>query len=612
MICSWCEIDLPEYMMDDHHHCPSCMSQFAVALERARKREPYDVPGFIKDKIAKILHEESASKADQRAEALSEAFVEKQHIDERAERVRSAEPAFEENHQEVKLASEKEAQAGKEARELAKKELAKRILASKHLLPFVRYNMPTYKAGWVHKDICRRLERFSEQVARGESPRLMLAMPPRHGKSELASKNFPGWHLGKYPTHDIITASYSAALATDFSKKVRSLVKSPEYHAIFPGKGIDPDNQNAEGWSTKQGGMYVPAGVGGPITGRGAHILIIDDPVKNREEAESDTQRQAIKDWYTSTAYTRLAPGGGILIIQTRWHEDDLSGWLLNEEENGLGDEWEVIKYPAIATEDEQYRKVGEPLHTERYPLRALARIKRAVGRRDWQALYQQDPIGEEGDFFNAADFRFHLPNELPPLEDMTVYAAWDLAIGTREHNDFTVGVVFGIDRSMNLWMLDLYRGKWSSLEIIDQLFNCYDKWKPSITGIERTHVEQALGPLITEQKRQRRKFGMRIEPLKPGRRDKSARAQPIRGLVEMHRVYFPKLAPWTDDFVVELLKFPNGKHDDQVDAFAWLGQMVEMFNPRPLPKPKPKKSWRDQLDKFVSSGNAASSHMAS
>lgn len=611
VLCSWCRLDLPDYMMreqDDLLLCPKCNSNFELLLSKARKKEPYDAPDVIATTIARIAGEESAKAKEQRAQALARAAEAKREAEERAERIKAEQEAFERQHQEAIKQQEKE----RTARELARKELARRALASKHLLPFVKYHMPTYQAGWVHKDICRRLERFSEQVARGESPRLMLAMPPRHGKSQLASQSFPGWHLGRYPTHDIITASYSAALATDFSKKVRALVKSPGYQAIFPGSQIDPDNQNAEGWSMNKGGMYVPAGVGGPMTGRGAHILIIDDPVKNREEAESDTQRQSIKDWYTSTAYTRLAPGGGVLVIQTRWHEDDLSGWLLSEMEDGNGDDWEVIKYPAIAIEDELYRSMGDALHPDRYPLSALQRIKNAVGRRDWQALYQQDPIGEEGDFFQGRDFQYYRPDDLPALGDMTVYAAWDLAIGTKEHNDFTVGVVFGIDRALNLWMLDLYRGRWGSLEIVDKLFECYDKWEPAITGIERTHVEQAIGPLISEQKRRRNKYGMRIEPLKPGRRDKVARAQPIRGLIELRRVYFPALAPWKDDFVSELLKFPNGKHDDCVDGIAWIGQMVEMFNPRPMPRSKPKKSWRDNLKKFVTSGPGTTSHMAS
>jgi len=285
--CNWCQIELPGYMMDQHGYCPGCHATFEQALAKARKREPYDVPQHARDRIEEVLLPERQKAAEEREQALTQALEQRREAEERAQRVKAAEAELKARHEEEIKRKEAADEERRTAKELARKELARRALASKHLLPFVKYMMPGYDAGWVHKDICRRLERFSEQVARGESPRLMLAMPPRHGKSLIASQMFPAWHLARYPKDDVITVSYSAALATDFSKKVRALVKSPEYSAIFPKAGIDPDNQNAEGWSTNKGGMYVPAGVGGPITGRGAHIMIIDDPVKNAEEAES-------------------------------------------------------------------------------------------------------------------------------------------------------------------------------------------------------------------------------------------------------------------------------------------------------------------------------------
>ena len=192
----------------------------------------------------------------------------------------------------------------------AEQELAKRILARKHLLPFVERFNPDYLPGWVHKDICQRLEKFSEQVANQESPRLMLFMPPRHGKSTLASVAFPAWHLGRHPDHEFISCSYSGSLAMSFSRKVRQLLREPVYKNVFEKSRLDKDSQSVESWQTTQGGGYVAAGVGGGITGKGANILVIDDPVKNREDAESENNREATWDWYTSTAYTRLSPGG--------------------------------------------------------------------------------------------------------------------------------------------------------------------------------------------------------------------------------------------------------------------------------------------------------------
>lgn len=612
--------------------CPTCAQFLRAAVEKRARREKVDVPPLLEDIVAtyaqKVRDQGQEAKAAAAEKAAEYREWRDQREKQRIETISAARPAFEEQYEELvahydtepdppepepkpKAKPEPKPKAKPKVRGQVKQELARRVLCRRHLLPFVRRNVPGYEAGWVHKDLCRRLERFSQQVTARQSPRLMLFLPPRSGKSEVASKNFPAWHLGNNPSHDIIASSYSASLANDFSKRTRALVRDQDYADIFPGVTIDSENQNAEGWSTNKGGYYVPAGVEGPITGKGAHCLILDDLVKNREEAESKTRREAVFDWYTSTAYTRLAPGGGILLIITRWHTDDIAGRLLQEAEEG-GEQWEVVSYPAIAVEDEEFRDKGEPLHPERYDLEALDRIKKAIGRRDWQALYQQDPVGEEGDYFTASDLRYYRPSDRPPLEDLTVYSAWDLAIGKQAHNDHTVGVVFGVDRSKNLWMLDEYRGKWGSLEIVDKLFEMYEKWEPSVTGIERTHVEQSIGPFLTEQKRQRGLFAFRIEPMKHGNRDKVARASAFRGLVEMNRVYLPSLSPWTDDYVVELLKFPNGKEDDRVDASAYLGQMISMFHTRPVPPKKRRPSWRDQLDKYVNAEGAGASHMSS
>src|SRR5690606_32030379 len=319
----------------------------------------------------------------------------------------------------AKIEAQKQAQAQAESEinavEAARQELARRELAKNHLLPFILRFNATYQPGWVHKDICDKLEWFSAAVAAGESPRLMIFMPPRHGKSEIGSRNFPAWHLGRYPHHEFIGCSYGSDLANGFSRKVRDLVKDTAYSAVFDQCAINKDSQSVEAWLTTKGGGYAAAGVGGPITGRGAHVLLIDDPIKNREDAESAQKREAVWDWYTSTAYTRLAPGGGVLLILTRWHDDDLAGRLLKKMAEGEGDQWVVVEYPAQAVHDELFRKAGEPLHPARYDHDALERIKRAVGPRDWQALYQQNPTPEDGDYFNKDMFQWYGPQDIPP-----------------------------------------------------------------------------------------------------------------------------------------------------------------------------------------------------
>ncbi len=477
-------------------------------------------------------------------------------------------------------------------KEHAQKELASRILSRKRLLPFVEKFTPDYNAGWVHKDVCKRLEQFSRDVVDQKSPRLMLFMPPRHGKSTLASVSFPAWHLGRNPEHEFISCSYSGSLAMGFSRKVRQVLREPTYKAVFKTR-LDPDSQSAEAWLTTDGGGFVAAGVGGGITGKGAHILVIDDPVKNREDAESQNNRDANWDWYTSTAYTRLAPGGGVLVILTRWHDDDLAGRLLKSGLQG-GDEWEVVRYPAIAEEDEEFRKAGEALHPERYSVEALRRIEKAVGPRDWSALYQQNPVADDGQYFTRSMVNYYDPEDIDE-DAMRYYCAWDLAIGKNDRNDYSVGIVVGINDRDDMFVTDVVRGRFDGFEIVERILDLYEQWKPSIIGIEKGHIEMALGPFLEKRVRERGLFEAYFKDLKTGRRDKEARARAIQGRMQQGKVYFPRDASFSGPLIAELLRFPNGTHDDQVDALSWIGLMMTEFSTYQAPVVHVQ-SWRDKL----------------
>ena len=235
------------------------------------------------------------------------------------------------------------------------KELAMRALCRRRFLPFVQRYRPKYMAGWVHEDICRRLERFIRDVEQGKSPRLLLMMPPRSGKSELGSRHFPPWVLGQHPDWEIIAASHTSSLTLSFSRYIRDLTRDPSFQALFPDMRLDPTSQSVENWNTLSGGGYMAAGVGTGITGRGAHILLLDDLVKDIEAADSPTIRENTWEWYGSTAYTRLAPGGGVLGIMTWWNEDDWAGKIQQVMASGEGDTFEVIKYPAINDEGDEY-----------------------------------------------------------------------------------------------------------------------------------------------------------------------------------------------------------------------------------------------------------------
>ena len=492
------------------------------------------------------------------------------------------------------------------AEEAVQRELAMRELARRQLLRFILRNNSRYKAGWVHADICARLERFREQVIAGEGPRLMLFMPPRHGKSMICSQEFPAWFLGHHPDREIISSSYSEPLTLDFSHKVQERVASNDFQVLFDSCKLKKGRESLQVWRTTKGGGYVAAGVGGPLTGRGADILIIDDPFKNRQDADSQINRDHVWNWFTSTAYTRLMPGGGVLIIQTRWHDDDLSGRLIYNYEQAMkefagtgnwpddADKWEVVSYPAIAVNDEKHRRKGEPLHAERYNLRSLARIRRTIGPRDWAALYQQMPTPEEGEYFTKEMLRYY--KQTPDPSHMSVIAAADLAISKKEHADYSVIMVAGVDANDDMWILDVRRGRWDAMEIIENLMDVQRVWRPQQIGIEEGQITKSIGPFLEKRIRETRMYSLNVSHLRISMRDKEMRARPIQGRMKQGKVYFAENAPWTQDLVTELLRFPSGVKDDQVDALAWLGQMMNDVQYR-APKAPKLKSWKDKLN---------------
>jgi predicted phage terminase large subunit-like protein len=444
--------------------------------------------------------------------------------------------------------------------DVVERELVARELARRKLIAFVLRNKPDYLAGWFHKDLAQRLEKFLEDVRQKKSPRLLLQVPARHGKSLLASQFFPAWALGRNPDMEIIACSYAVSLATAFSRRVRELIRDKDYKNLFERTNLDPEEQGAESWRTTKGGGYVAAGVGGPITGKGAHILILDDLVKNYEEAESLLVRESHKSWYQTTAYTRLAPGGGVLAIGTRWHFDDILGWLESQSISGEGDTFEVVRYPMVAVEDEVYRRQGEVLHPERYDLEAAERIKRAVGPRAWSALYQQNPQLDEGAYFSRDMFHYY---DGEPPRRLTKYAAFDLAVSKSDRADYSVGIVVGVDAQERIYVLDLVRGRWDAHRTVEEILQVHKVHKPELLGIEKGVIQLALGPYLEKRISEERVFDINIQPLPTGRRDKEARARSIQGRMRQGMVFWPREASWLEALQQEFLRFPNGAHDD-------------------------------------------------
>jgi predicted phage terminase large subunit-like protein len=781
-------------------------------------------------------------------------------------------------------------------REEQTREFARRELARKYLLYYVKQFNPDYKSGWVHKDIARRLEQFVREVEQGLSPRLMIFVPPRHGKSTLASLELPGWVLGLHPEWEVISASYASSLPIGFSRVIKDRLKDPDYQAIFPGTKLRADAQGVEEWFTTKRGRYRAAGVEAGITGTGAHILIIDDPIKDYQEAQSPKVRENAYNWYTSTARTRMAPGGGVLLIQcmtgdtsvlmadgsgkalehikvgdavatydngslsasvvvnwanqgpdyiyaitttsgtivkanerhpflvqrdgvpewiklknlrvgdvivrvnhstgengkglsaptkdaanrwslkaiaarittklvglvacaphpsipfraapltlntdtgsntpitygslksnadyalsvgspqakmsartgaanfastttiapeksadcsvtiatslldtakpktcyseplrtcdfildeivsivesgvedvfdiqvagtenfianglvshnTRWHDGDLSGLLLSDKQALLEadvpldeiDNWQVISYPAIAEYDEYLfpdrsiqtapevvpegaillRHKDDALHPERYTSLELRRIRNTMPSVQWNALFQQNPVPETGEYFTKDMFRTF--SALPGAEDDFIwFTAWDLAIGEKAQNDWTVGTVAAYHYSGAIYVMDMVRARMNMYGIITAMMALAKKWPHiQVMGIEQGQIYKTMAPLLNEAI-QKEKLKLSLsEELKPVT-DKLMRARPLQQKMQMGLVHFPTAQPWVSLVERELLRFPSGTHDDIVDSLAWLIRMSMVLSP-----PRPQKarnqgrkpeSWKKQL----------------
>jgi predicted phage terminase large subunit-like protein len=458
-------------------------------------------------------------------------------------------------------------------RSQAQLELKMRTAARASLIDFTTYTKADYAVAAHHRRVAHELER----VERGETDRLLLMLPPRHGKSELASRRFPAYALGRQPSRQIISVSATGDLATDFGREVRNIIDSQDFKALFPGVQLAADSMARGKWHTEAGGIYFAVGIGGAVLGKGANLMLIDDPFSSMEDALSGTTREGVWNWYQGTAYNRLQPGGAIVVIAHRMHDEDLMGRLLDQQAAG-GDRWDVVELPAIDDD-------GHALWEEAYPVAALERIKRNTQPRFWSALYQQRPTPDEGTYFQREWLRWY--DEKPARSTLHIYGASDYAVSDAGTADWTVHLVAGVDPDDNLYILDLWREKTTSDKWIEGLLDLADQWKPMDWAEEQGQILRSIGPFLEQRANERRVYFSRQQFVST--KDKATRAQSIRARMAMGKVYLPRNAPWTTDLVVELMTFPAGRHDDQVDACALLGRLLDdmVGGSRPA-KPKP------------------------
>jgi predicted phage terminase large subunit-like protein len=422
-----------------------------------------------------------------------------------------------------------------------------KLAARNSLIAFTILTHPNYKANWHH----RLLAQYLQRVATGEIKRLIISMPPRHGKTELASLRFAPWYMGINPTHNIAQATYSSEFAEENAKKVRNLVDTRLYNEIFD-VGLAKDSKAIAKWQTTKGGYYYAVGVGGPLTGRGANLLLIDDPHKNRQEAESSVIRENIWNWFQSTAYTRLEGAGACILIMTRWHEDDLAGRLIRGDEH-----WDVLSLPAIAEQDDSYRKEGQALWPDKYDLDALANIKTAVGSREWISLYQQRPSAAEGQIFKREWWQYAQSIAVP--HDGKIIQSWDTAFKAKQENDFSVCTTWKFCKSRT-YLLHRWKERVEYPELKRAAIQLANRFKPSEIDIE----DKASGQSLAQELK--RETSLPIKTIKVDR-DKIARAYAVTPFIEAGNVFLIEDEPWVQDYVDNMASFPNGIHDDDVDS---------------------------------------------
>jgi predicted phage terminase large subunit-like protein len=432
--------------------------------------------------------------------------------------------------------------------------------AKKNFMEFVTRVWPTFIGGRHHK----RMARAFERVARGELKRLIINMPPRHTKSEFASYLLPAWFLGNYPHKKVIQTSHTAELAVGFGRKVRNLVDQPAYREVFSGVELQQDSKAAGRWATNAGGDYFAIGVGGAVTGKGADLLIIDDPHSEQEAALAETNPDIYDktyEWYTSGPRQRLQPGGSIVIVMTRWSKRDLTGQVLKASAQRGGDEWEVIEFPALLPSD-------APLWPEFWSQKELFALREELPNAKWQAQYQQNPVSESSAIVKREWWKIWEEDD-PPYCEYTLMA-WDTAFEANNRADYSActlwGVFYkddvnGVSRP-NIILLNAFRKRMEFPELKQRALDDYKEWAPDSVIIEK---KASGAPLIYEM----RAMGIPVQEFTPSKgNDKISRLNAVSDMFASGFVWAPNTR-WADEVIDEVASFPAGEHDDYVDSVS-------------------------------------------
>lgn len=433
--------------------------------------------------------------------------------------------------------------------------LREREEARQSFMTFVKKVWPHFIEGAHHK----RMAAAFERVARGECKRLIINMPPRHTKSEFASYLLPAWFLGNFPEKKIIQTSHTAELAVGFGRKVRNLVDSDVFSETFPGVGLQADSKAAGRWNTNHRGDYFAIGVGGAVTGKGADILIIDDPHSEQEAALAATSPEIydkVYEWYTSGPRQRLQPGGSIVIVMTRWSQRDLTGQVLKADAQRGGEGWEVIEFPAILPS-------GKPLWPSFWSLAELEALREELPNGKWQAQYQQNPVGNESAIIKRDWWQWWEEDNPPDCE--YILQAWDTAFEKNNRADYSAGTTWGVfthhkDNQKYLILLNTYKKRVEFPDLKRDVLREYNEYEPDTLIVEK---KASGAPLIYDL----RAMGIPVSEYTPSKgQDKFARLNSVSDIIASGKVWVPRTR-WAEELVDEIASFPSGEHDDLVDS---------------------------------------------
>lgn len=467
--------------------------------------------------------------------------------------------------------------------------IAERALKNKkarnHLEDFITVSMPDplhpfdvnysrYQVKRHHKKIISMFEKAEN----GTNAFSALSIPPQHGKSTITTQFGSAWALGRNPHKHIIVGGYGSEFIQKFGSRVRTIFESKQFRQIFPEFELKKGSKAKDYMETTAGGSILFVGRGEGTTGNPCDFFIIDDPIKDKKEANSPTMREDLWDWYTAVAETRCHIMSSIFVVHTRWHEDDLIGRLCDPEhpefDAELAADWNYTNVPAIMDDEilaiQMGMEYGEALWPERFPLSLLEKRRRRAPK-VFSALYQGKPTPDDGEFFTREMVQFYTPDMLPPK--LRIYAASDHAVTEKQENDETVCLVAGVDDLGNIYLLDCWHGRKKTDVVVERMIDLMDKYRPIFWWAAEDHISKSIGPFLKKRMRERGVHVMVSESSEIG--DKQQKAQSIQGRMAMGKVFMPKHAPWASHLIRQLLRFPQGTHDDFVDAMSHLGRGI-------------------------------------